>query len=62
MRKGTVVMVLILVILVLSFIFMWVVKFMLPVLILLGFLLICVGALVWVVKTQYKSNEEKKNQ
>lgn len=62
MRKGTVVMVLILVILVLSFIFMWVVKFMLPVLILLGFLLICVGALVWVVKTQYKSNDEKKNQ
>ena len=62
MRKGTVVMMLILVILVLSFIFMWIVKFMLPVLVILGLLLICVGALVWVVKTQYKSNDEKKNQ
>ena len=60
MRKGTVVTVLVLVILILCGIFAWIVKFVLPVLIILGLLLVCIAALVWIVKTKYRSSEEKR--
>jgi len=62
MRKGTVVTVLILVILILCGVFAWIVKFITPVLIILGLLLACIGALFWVLKTKFKSSLEKKEE
>jgi len=57
MKKGTTIAVLILVIIILSYIFLQTVKFFSPILILLGLIVLCVGALVWVIKSSINKND-----
>lgn len=57
MKKIMTIGVLVMVILILSYIFLKTVQFITPVLILLGLIIICVGALVWVVKSAFEKKE-----
>jgi CHASE2 domain-containing sensor protein len=50
--------VLIMVILMLCFIFFKIVQFIAPILILLGLIIVCVGALAWVIKSSFKKEND----
>ena len=51
--------ILIIVILILCGIFATIVKWLMPVLIILGLIIICVVALTWVVKSSFKKDDPK---
>jgi uncharacterized membrane protein len=60
MNKGATIAVLIMVIIILCYIFLKTVQFLMPVLILLGLIMLSVGALVWVVKSTFKKKDDPK--
>jgi len=60
MKKGTTIAVLILVIIILCYVFVKTVSFIMPVLILLGLIMLCVGGLVWVIKSSFTKKDDTK--